>query len=302
MLDVLDLGNLFQVPLADRAGGSRNTSCLPTSSRPCCSRAAGRCRPAPPRQRAVRADGGVSGLGTAFAAERAGGRTATGPLLAIADHQEDVRHWHEALRAEVVRSCSVPHRNVSAALLTVGELEGVEGRLRDAERWLDATTGTGAGSPAPPAEMVVADEENAAVPADPSCHPADPARCHAGRPRCGTPASRRPAPRTSHQPPRRPQDSWGPRSGRAGISRPRIGVAERRDYGGPGTSPISSAARSRWRTSGSRKVVSAGDAHLRAGMQRQLSRRRSAGNRRHGHRDDRVHREQRRTAPPTSTS
>jgi len=44
-------------------------------------------------------------------------------------------------------------------LLSVGEFESVEGRLRDAERWLDATTGTGEGSPAPPAEMVVANEE-----------------------------------------------------------------------------------------------------------------------------------------------
>ena len=34
----------------------------------------------------------------------------------------------------------------SWVLLSVGEFEGVEGRLRDAERWLDATTGTGAGS------------------------------------------------------------------------------------------------------------------------------------------------------------
>ena len=51
----------------------------------------------------------------------------------------------------------------------------------------------------------------------------------------------------------------GSRCGRAGISRQRFrrGPNARRDYGGPGTLPISSAARSRWRTSGLRKVVSA---------------------------------------------
>ena len=47
----------------------------------------------------------------------------------------------------------------AGALLSGGELEGVESRLRDAERWLDVTTGTDARSVARSAEMVVADEE-----------------------------------------------------------------------------------------------------------------------------------------------
>ena len=47
----------------------------------------------------------------------------------------------------------------AGALLARGELEGVEERLRDAERWLDAPTALHDGPQAPPAEMVVADEE-----------------------------------------------------------------------------------------------------------------------------------------------
>jgi LuxR family transcriptional regulator, maltose regulon positive regulatory protein len=59
---------------------------------------------------------------------------------------------------EVVQVRPVLSVHFAGALLTTGELEGVEGRLRDAERWLDAT-GIGEGSPASPAEMIVADEE-----------------------------------------------------------------------------------------------------------------------------------------------
>ena len=44
-------------------------------------------------------------------------------------------------------------------LLTSGELEGVEDRLRDAERWLDTTADTRARPDAPAAAMVVVDDE-----------------------------------------------------------------------------------------------------------------------------------------------
>ena len=44
-------------------------------------------------------------------------------------------------------------------LLASGELEGVEARLRDAERWLDTTADMGERPDAPSAEMVVVDEE-----------------------------------------------------------------------------------------------------------------------------------------------
>jgi ATP/maltotriose-dependent transcriptional regulator MalT len=48
---------------------------------------------------------------------------------------------------------------VAWVLLSDGQFEGVDGRLLDAERWLDAAQRTGAGSPAAPAEMVVVNEE-----------------------------------------------------------------------------------------------------------------------------------------------
>ena len=70
-----------------------------------------------------------------------------------------MRGWLEAIPDEVVRVRPVLIVAFAWVLLSVGEFESVEGRLRDAERWLDATTGTGAGSPAASAEMVVANEE-----------------------------------------------------------------------------------------------------------------------------------------------
>jgi LuxR family transcriptional regulator, maltose regulon positive regulatory protein len=47
----------------------------------------------------------------------------------------------------------------AGVLLMGGELEGVEGRLRDAERWLEPVTGDCEEPQVPSAEMVVADEE-----------------------------------------------------------------------------------------------------------------------------------------------
>ena len=69
------------------------------------------------------------------------------------------RGWLEMIPDEVIRVRPVLSVAFAWVLLSVGEFEGVEGRLRDAERWLDATTGTGAGSAGSSAEMVVANEE-----------------------------------------------------------------------------------------------------------------------------------------------
>ena len=70
-----------------------------------------------------------------------------------------VRSWLELIPDEVIRVRPVLSVAIAWVLLSDGEFEGVEARLRDAERWLDAATGTDAGSPASPAEMVVANEE-----------------------------------------------------------------------------------------------------------------------------------------------
>jgi LuxR family maltose regulon positive regulatory protein len=81
------------------------------------------------------------------------------PAMSRTRQEAMVRGWLEVIPDEVVRVRPVLSAGFAGALLSVGELEGVESRLRDAERWLDVTTGTDAGSQARSAEMVVADEE-----------------------------------------------------------------------------------------------------------------------------------------------
>jgi ATP/maltotriose-dependent transcriptional regulator MalT len=70
-----------------------------------------------------------------------------------------LRGWLEALPDEVVQVRPVLSVYFAGVLLISGELEGVEGRLRDAERWLEPATGDGVEPRIPSAEMVVADEE-----------------------------------------------------------------------------------------------------------------------------------------------
>jgi LuxR family maltose regulon positive regulatory protein len=70
-----------------------------------------------------------------------------------------VRGWLEVIPDEVIRVRPVLSLGLAWALLSVGEFDGAEDRLRDAERWLAAAEDTGAGSPASPAEMVVVNEE-----------------------------------------------------------------------------------------------------------------------------------------------
>ena len=81
------------------------------------------------------------------------------PAMSRTRQEATVRGWLEAIPGEVVRVRPVLSVGFAGALLSGGELEGVESRLRDAERWLDVTTGTDARSVARSAEMVVADEE-----------------------------------------------------------------------------------------------------------------------------------------------
>ena len=81
------------------------------------------------------------------------------PAMARTRQEATVRGWLEMIPDELVRVRPVLSVGFAGALLTGGELEGVEGRLRDAERWLDLPTGAREGSQSPPAEMVVTDEE-----------------------------------------------------------------------------------------------------------------------------------------------
>ena len=81
------------------------------------------------------------------------------PAMRRSRQEAAVHGWLELLPDEVVRVRPVLSVGYAGALLARGELEGVEGRLRDAERWLDTAAGIRPGSQAPSAEMVVVDDE-----------------------------------------------------------------------------------------------------------------------------------------------
>jgi LuxR family transcriptional regulator, maltose regulon positive regulatory protein len=80
------------------------------------------------------------------------------PAMRKTRQDATMHSWLKGLPDEVVRVRPMLSFAVAGALLTGGEPEEVEVRLRDAERWLTEAA-TGKGSPARPAEMVVADEE-----------------------------------------------------------------------------------------------------------------------------------------------
>jgi LuxR family maltose regulon positive regulatory protein len=81
------------------------------------------------------------------------------PAMRRTRQEAKLRGWLEALPDEVVRARPVLSTYFAGTLLISGELEGVEGRLRDAERWLAPATGRREGPQDPSAGMVVADEE-----------------------------------------------------------------------------------------------------------------------------------------------
>ena len=77
------------------------------------------------------------------------------PAMRRSRQEAAVHGWLKALPDEVVRVRPVLSVGLAGALLSGGELEGVEARLRDAERWLDTTAGSRTGTQ----EMVVVDHE-----------------------------------------------------------------------------------------------------------------------------------------------
>jgi LuxR family transcriptional regulator, maltose regulon positive regulatory protein len=81
------------------------------------------------------------------------------PAMRRTRQEAQLRGWFEVLPHEVVRARPVLSVYFAGALLVSGELEGVDGRLRDAERWLEPATGHREEARGPSAEMVVADEE-----------------------------------------------------------------------------------------------------------------------------------------------
>jgi len=81
------------------------------------------------------------------------------PGLRQSRQDATLRRWLDALPDELFQVRPVLSVGYAGALMVRGEIEGVETRLRDAERWLDSTTESRQGPPAPTAQMVVVDEE-----------------------------------------------------------------------------------------------------------------------------------------------
>jgi LuxR family maltose regulon positive regulatory protein len=166
MLEVIDRGNLFVVPLDDRREWyryhhlfadvlrARLTDESPDSARELHRRAS-----------SWYAENGE--LPEAIAHALAGGhfeRAADLVELAIPatrrDRQETMlRGWLELLPDEVLQVRPVLCNGYAGALLATGEVEGVERRLGDAERWLDVQVHSHDGTESPEARMVVVDEE-----------------------------------------------------------------------------------------------------------------------------------------------
>ena len=166
MLEALDRGNLFLVPLDDRRQWYRyhhlfadvlqarlldeQPGQVPELHRRAC---------AWYEQNGER----TLAIGHALAAEDFG-RAADLVELAIpamrrTRQEAMVRRWLEVLPDEVIQVRPVLSVGFAGALLTDGELEGVESRLRDAARWLEPTTAHHEGPQARPVEMIIADEE-----------------------------------------------------------------------------------------------------------------------------------------------
>ena len=102
------------------------------------------------------------------------------------DRQEaTLRRWLEALPEAHFRVRPVLSNDLAGTRLVRGELEGVDARLRDAERWLDAVPRDGQQPPARPPEMVVVDEARfRALPAMVAIHRAGQALLLGDRPGC----------------------------------------------------------------------------------------------------------------------
>ena len=80
------------------------------------------------------------------------------PAMRRSRQEATLLGWLKALPDELFRIRPVLNVHYAGTLLQSGQLDGVEARLRDAERWLDRTADTNERAEAPSAEMVVVDE------------------------------------------------------------------------------------------------------------------------------------------------
>ena len=81
------------------------------------------------------------------------------PAMRQSRQEATLLGWMKALPDELFRARPVLSVEYVGALMSSGQLEGLEDRLRDAERWLDTTADGRARPEAAPAEMIVMDEK-----------------------------------------------------------------------------------------------------------------------------------------------
>ena len=81
------------------------------------------------------------------------------PAMRRSRQEATLLDWLTSLPDELFQIRPVLSVHYAGTLLQSGQLDGVEDRLRDAERWLDTTADTREREEAPSAEMVVLDEE-----------------------------------------------------------------------------------------------------------------------------------------------
>ena len=269
MLEALDRANLFLVPLDDRRRGTATTTSSPTCCGPTCSTSSPTTCPSCTGGRATgttqngdRAEAIRHALaGEDF--ERAADLDRAGDARPCASSRQEATllGWlRGAARRVVRRQAGAQRRTTSGAADRRGELEGVEARLQDAERWLGRRGGrdrtasrrswsTTRGVPrAPGARSRSTGRPGAGCRAtSPATDRARPAGARARR------RGRPPRPRRG----RRRCSGW--RTGRSGdleAAHRATPSAMREPASGPGTSPTSSAARSPWPTSGSPRAGS----------------------------------------------
>jgi LuxR family maltose regulon positive regulatory protein len=81
------------------------------------------------------------------------------PAMRRDRREATLRGWLELLPDHLFPARPLLSNGYVGALLATGELEGVEPRLRDAERWLESAADRHDGPQASPTEMIVVDEE-----------------------------------------------------------------------------------------------------------------------------------------------
>jgi LuxR family maltose regulon positive regulatory protein len=166
MLEALDRGNLFLVPLDDRRRWYRYHHLFADVLQArLLDEQPGQVRDLHRRASAWYERSGEPSvaIGHALAAEdfeRAADLVELAiPAMRRTRQEATIFSWLRALPDGVIRVRPVLSVGLAGALLAGGEFDGVEARLRDAERGLDPAAGAGQGSPARSAEMAAAGEE-----------------------------------------------------------------------------------------------------------------------------------------------